>query len=74
MDVEEPFNPRARVVPLPGPRRDLPPQGLHVANPSVEALAHEHAELEKRGLIRREPGKPRSIELLVAPEELPILR
>jgi hypothetical protein len=31
-------------------------------------------ELEKRGLIRREPGKPRTIELLVAPEDLPILR
>lgn len=30
--------------------------------------------LEKKGLIRREPGQARSIELLVAPEDLPILR
>lgn len=27
-----------------------------------------------RGLIRREPGKARSLKLLAAPEELPILR
>ena len=31
-------------------------------------------ELAKRGLIRRIPGRPRSIELLVAPQELPPLR
>jgi Mn-dependent DtxR family transcriptional regulator len=30
--------------------------------------------LAERGLIRRRPGEPRSIELLVPPEELPILR
>jgi len=31
-------------------------------------------ELEKRGLIHREPGKARSLTLIVAPEDLPILR
>ena len=28
---------------------------------------------ERAGLIRRQPGVPRSIELLVPPEQLPIL-
>ena len=31
-------------------------------------------ELERRGLIRRSAGQARSIELLLAPELLPILR
>jgi hypothetical protein len=31
-------------------------------------------ELEDRGLIRRQPGQARSIELLLPPEALPILR
>ncbi len=30
--------------------------------------------LEQRGLIRRHPGVARSIELLVTPEKLPLLR
>lgn len=30
--------------------------------------------LERAGFIRRQPGVARSIELLVAPEDLPILR
>lgn len=30
--------------------------------------------LERCGLIRRTPGAPRSIEVLVPPEELPILQ
>jgi Mn-dependent DtxR family transcriptional regulator len=30
--------------------------------------------LTERGLIRRRPGEPRSIELLIPPEELPLLR
>jgi Mn-dependent DtxR family transcriptional regulator len=30
--------------------------------------------LERAGLIRRQPGVARSIELLVKPEDLPILR
>ena len=44
---------------------------FQVTPPSVHRMV---LELEKRGLIRREPGKPRSIELLVAPEALPLLR
>mgnify|MGYP002638829185 CR=1 FL=1 len=30
--------------------------------------------LERTGLIQRQPGIPRSIKLIVAPEDLPILR
>jgi hypothetical protein len=30
--------------------------------------------LDQAGLIRRQPGVARSIELLVAPEDLPILK
>jgi len=30
--------------------------------------------LERKGLIRRTPGVARSIEVLVAPESLPVLR
>lgn len=44
---------------------------MMMAAPSVHRMV---IALEKRGLIRREPGKPRTIELLVAPEDLPILR
>ena len=29
--------------------------------------------LERRGLLRRTPGRARSLEVLVAPEDLPIL-
>jgi DNA-binding MarR family transcriptional regulator len=39
--------------------------------PSVHRMV---LELEHRGLIRRTPGQARSIELLVAPEDLPVLR
>lgn len=44
---------------------------LRVTPPTVHqmVLALEHA-----GLIRRQPGVPRSIEVLVAPEALPVLR
>ena len=31
-------------------------------------------QLDRRKLIQREPGRARSIKLLVPPEELPILR
>lgn len=31
-------------------------------------------ELEKRYLIRREPGRARCIEVLVEPDDLPVLR
>jgi DNA-binding MarR family transcriptional regulator len=30
--------------------------------------------LERAGLIRRQPGTPRSIEVLVPPEDLPVLQ
>jgi hypothetical protein len=30
--------------------------------------------LERAGLIRRQPGVPRSIEVLVPPEDLPVLQ
>jgi repressor LexA len=30
--------------------------------------------LERAGLIRRQPGVPRRIEILVPPEQLPILK
>jgi SOS-response transcriptional repressor LexA len=39
--------------------------------PSVHSMVKT---LEREGFLRRQPGVARSIELLVAPEELPILR
>jgi len=42
-----------------------------VSPPSVHQMV---VTLERNGLIRRCPGIPRSIELLVAPDELPILK
>ena len=43
---------------------------FRVSPPSVHQMI---VTLERNGLIRRRPGVPRSIELLVAPENLPIL-
>jgi DNA-binding MarR family transcriptional regulator len=43
---------------------------FRVSPPSVHQMI---VTLERNGLIRRQPGVPRSIELLVAPENLPIL-
>jgi DNA-binding MarR family transcriptional regulator len=42
-----------------------------VSPPSVHQMV---LTLERTGLIRRQPGVARSIEVLVAPELLPILR
>ena len=42
-----------------------------VTAPSVHQMV---ITLERNGLIKREPGVPRSIQLLVPPEALPILR
>ena len=42
-----------------------------VTPPSVHRMV---LELEKRGLIHRDQGRARSLALLVAPEDLPILR
>lgn len=41
-----------------------------VSPPSVHQMI---VTLERNSLIRRQPGVPRSIELLVPPENLPIL-
>jgi DNA-binding MarR family transcriptional regulator len=43
---------------------------FRVSPPSVHQMV---ATLERNGLIRRQPGVPRSIEILVAPETLPIM-
>jgi hypothetical protein len=43
---------------------------FHVSPPSVHQMV---VTRERNGLIRRQPDAPRSIELLVAPEHLPIL-
>ena len=44
---------------------------FRVSPPSVHQMV---LTLERTGLIRRQPGVHRSIELLVAPEDLPILK
>ena len=44
---------------------------FRVTPPSVHRMV---LELETQGLISRRPGQARSIELLVPPEQLPILR
>lgn len=44
---------------------------FRVTPPSAHRMV---LELEERGLIRRQPGQARSIELLLPPEDLPILR
>jgi DNA-binding MarR family transcriptional regulator len=44
---------------------------FRVTPPSVHRMV---VELEDRGLIRRQHGQARSIELLLPPEDLPILR
>ena len=41
-----------------------------VTPPSVHQMI---LTLERAGLIRRQPGAPRSIEVLVPPEQLPVL-
>ena len=44
---------------------------FNVTAPSVHRMV---LTLEKAGLIKREPGTARSIQLILSPEELPILR
>ncbi|MGH8864233.1 MAG: LexA family protein [Burkholderiales bacterium] len=44
---------------------------FQVSPPSVHQMI---VTLERNGLIRRQPGVARSIELLVAPQDLPILK
>ena len=43
---------------------------FRVSPPSVHQMI---VTLERNGLIRRQPGTARSIQLLVAPQDLPIL-
>jgi DNA-binding MarR family transcriptional regulator len=44
---------------------------FRVSPPSVHQMV---VTPERNGLIRRQPGVPRSIELLVAPQDIPILK
>jgi Mn-dependent DtxR family transcriptional regulator len=44
---------------------------FQVTPPSVHQMI---LTLEQRGLISRIPGQPRSIRLLLEPEQLPVLR
>jgi DNA-binding MarR family transcriptional regulator len=59
-----------RVLGRPPAEADLQ-RHFRVTPPSVHQMV---LALERAGLIRRQPGVPRSIELLVAPENLPVLR
>ena len=43
---------------------------FRVSPPSIHQMI---LRLEERGLISRVPGEPRSVRLLVPPEELPML-
>ncbi len=44
---------------------------FQVTPPSVHQMV---ITLERQGLVRRQPGQPRSIQILVAPENLPVLQ
>jgi DNA-binding MarR family transcriptional regulator len=44
---------------------------FEVTPPSVHQMI---LTLEREGLIRRQPGRARTIEILIAPESLPVLR
>ncbi len=44
---------------------------FEVTSPTVHQML---ITLERKGLIRRTPGVARSIELLIAPDSLPVLR
>jgi hypothetical protein len=52
--------------------------GEIVLNPGTREMQHagpsDDVTLERNALIRRQPGVPRSIELLVPPQRLPILQ
>src|ERR1700692_4339145 len=60
----------SRIQKRPPPEADMR-RHFGVTAPSVHQMV---LTLEKAGLITREPGAARSIQLLVAPEALPILR
>jgi len=44
---------------------------FRVSPPTVHQMV---LRLEEQGLITREPGKPRTIQVLVPPDQLPYLR
>lgn len=44
---------------------------FRVTPPTVHQMV---LTLERAGLIKRQPGVPRSIELLIDPQDLPVLR
>ena len=48
-------------------------RGRHAAQVTPPSVHQMVLTLERAGLIRRQPGVARSIELLVAPQHLPIL-
>ena len=53
------------------PPAEADQQHFKVTPPTVHQML---VTLERKGLIRRKPGVARSIELLVSPESLPVLR
>ena len=59
-----------RVVGRPPAEADMQ-RHFRVSPPSVDQMV---LTLERAGLVRRQPGVARSIEVLVAPELLPVLR
>jgi hypothetical protein len=42
--------------------------------PALPSVHHMILPLDRAGLIRRQPGLPRSMEVLVSPEDLPVLQ
>jgi Mn-dependent DtxR family transcriptional regulator len=59
-----------RVLGRPPAEADLQ-RPFGVSPPSVHQMS---LTLERAGLIRRQPGVARSLEVLIAPEALPVLR
>ena len=59
-----------RVLGRPPAEADLQ-RHFQVTPPSVHQMI---LTLEREGLIRRQPGRARSIEILIAPESLPVLQ
>lgn len=60
----------SRVLGRPPAQADMQ-RHFRVSPPSVHQMV---LTLERQGLIRRQPGRARSIELLVEPELLPLLQ
>jgi DNA-binding MarR family transcriptional regulator len=59
-----------RVLGRPPAEADLQ-RHFEVTPPSVHQMI---LTLEREGLIRRQPGRARTLEILIAPESLPVLR